>query len=152
MSVTFSVFSETTEEPKEKVYLKDLYDLPEEYFEDDYQMGFVKKDENGFYEYRGTWPELNVANSNARALLDALGVENEELIGGFKQSQLGDFQQRVIRAMNSVSRIEPNTHESFQEGNFFHCGLDAECMHLYLEKLLTIINKAREVNGDITYA
>lgn len=89
--------------------------------------------------------EMNVSNSNACALLEALGFSvPEDLCGAIPARDL------ILRAKAALSRPEDAEVPSYQEGNFIDCGRRAGYVHGRVSQLLALAERAGDL-GRITY-
>lgn len=81
---------------------------------------------------------LNCANGNARDLLQALGLDSDELYGSCRARDLRERAERVMRVPDGG--IEPE-----QDGRVIYCGRQPGRMHDYCRALLDLCERA----GDL---
>lgn len=87
--------------------------------------------------------ELNVSNSNFRALWSALGFMPEEC-GGIT----GDTLEEALNKFKPMSL----TTEAIQEGNFFEGGRTPEQVARYYWSLRLIAKQAKELEEPVVWA
>lgn len=107
--------------------------------------------------------EMNLANGNATALLNVLGLDSEELMGTIKHK---DIPRLLMKIRNLKSgKIEDNTREQstssstrvnnggIERGATMHTmGLGAGQIQHYLDRLVEILQQALDAKLDVTYA
>jgi hypothetical protein len=57
------------------------------------------------------YPELNVANMNAVAILNALGLDSSELVGSVPNSQLPELRRKLIKLKNNNNSLLADPQE-----------------------------------------
>lgn len=145
MSISFFIVSDT-EEPKTKVYMKDMYpDLDEEYFSSD---PFLQKDENGYYEMRGTWPEANFSNVNGFTYISMLGLA-EDMCGTICNENLPAVRREILQMLNQHGKMQGYTYPDQQEGNFHIFGMDEDRIINGLKSIDAVCAKAQELGADV---
>lgn len=77
---------------------------------------------------------MNVANSNASMLVAALGLESDDCGGSVNPNVL-------LKALDRTS-VDLLTRAGREDGNTFHCGVDADRAGRYLAKLREIAEEA----------
>lgn len=108
-----------------------------------------------------TMPErfVNLANLNARKIVDLLGLPDDNLTGSLEVSDLSTYRQRIIRALNMESDRSHLVADSTDEGGpgtgqcrtiFF--GNTDEQTRDRLERLLDLFKYAQERNLSVSWS
>ena len=167
MSVTFYVngWDEQTS-TEQKVFLCDLYPHSEEsVWAADILNGdpYVKLDPttNRHYQmetvYDNAFPEMNMCNSNAAAILRAVGLHDSEddLCGNVSQKEIPTVIQNIMLVLNSDEKVNLHTRERTVSMNadkenarltprFISFGINAEYIKDRLNELLTFVKFAQD--------
>jgi hypothetical protein len=99
------------------------------------------------YECDGCWDqELNLASANARVLLGALNLDDEDLMGSARVRDLVPALERIANA----KKADPGVPSSVQ-GRFYDCGRAEGYLQLRATELLKICQKAGDL-GVIAWA
>jgi len=120
-------------------------------------------------------PEMNLANSNARSILNILGLDaDENLMGEIKNSDIGNIKQRIMKIINSdnsTSEVERSPSDiqqtsttvgkdehglsqiQRQQGpHMVDYGLSGDDIKKRLKYLITVLDYAQKNNYNITYS
>lgn len=120
-------------------------------------------------DWRTTAPEFNVANANARSIMDMLGIESEDLHGILEPKDLPDIRRRLIRLKNQdLSRhtVDPSKvqgkmhHYKDEQGmdrigrqgpTIYDMGRSKEQVEHYIDSLLSLIDFAQKNDAAVTW-
>ena len=112
----------------------------------------------------------NFANSNAVALLGALGLDTEELQGSLTGDQLASVRQRAMVALNSPKRRSTHLREGVTgttrgatstvdnvvqlkvDSNYFAKGLDDDGLLIRLEMIDELLEVAQNRNTQLIWS
>ncbi len=111
----------------------------------------------------------NFGNSNARAVLGALGLDTEELYGSLSGSDIATVRQRAMVALNSSKRRAPHLRESVTGGtgggheangnvthinftNYVAMGLNDEGLMTRIDMLDSLLEIAQDRSVAITWS
>lgn len=116
------------------------------------------------------YPELNVSNSNARIILDMLGIPDNGngLVGDIPNSQLPEFKRKLIKLKNSNINSYTRNPETYGGKTFVDrsgevprikktatihdFGTSTSQITRYIDELLRVIDVAQKENGDLFWA
>lgn len=138
----------------------------EKYQEGDYDCGMCKGS-GKIKEYKYPFEELNVANSNALAILSALGLP-EDYVGAIPDNQLPAIRRKLIQLKNSpTTGLELDSHTTratrvgrdendlpqISSGPTIHsAGRSSDQISRYIDSLLSIIDFAQKNNATVTWS
>ena len=94
-------------------------------------------------------PSLNVANTNARVILRDLlgyGPETDDLLGHL------DAEDVLLRLSMAGYRATEAVRPTTQQGNMISCGLTADRIALYIERLTEVAELAKRRGEPITFS
>jgi len=107
----------------------------------------------GVEEIRESEGELNLANGNAHAFIQAMGLhylpECDEYCGTIRPEELSGAINRLLRSLNGRSAVA--THEPSQENNIVYCGRSQEYVDMRHEQLLSLLTEARKNGWEVVY-
>lgn len=101
------------------------------------------------------WPELNISNTNASLLIKELSIKTDyinSLTGCIENKDLPDLMRKIIRTINSSSKIKSLTRETVELDNFISFGVDEERVFRYLTILMDLIVTCIENNTNIIFS
>jgi hypothetical protein len=101
--------------------------------------------------YLEPFEEINLSNSNAKAILTAMGllVPDDGIYGEWEVKDLPMIRQRLIALLNKPGKA---TEESYHSGNFYYNGRDDEYVERTCNRLLKLVVAAQEVGYNINFA
>ena len=103
------------------------------------------------YTLESEAPEMNVANGNARILLDALGVDAEELGGTFAHYVLPDLIRGTVRVLNTQAPERLSESGGGDTCRVVDCGTSAAYIKLRIGQLQALFVYAAERGFDVHY-
>jgi hypothetical protein len=96
-------------------------------------------------------PEMNISNSNARQLLQVLGMDDEDLVGTIPYESLGKVSMK-IRNMRDSQKQRGVREPDNSNPRFMDQGLDIGRIQGYLDSLLNIIDYAQKHKRAVTFS
>lgn len=98
------------------------------------------------------WLEINMANSNASAMMRAIGLTgNSEYHGEWSGEYLQDIRRRLMKLANSDEKADQATESDFHGGNFHVFGRDRDYVKRRAQELLTLVTLAIQHNSKVLY-
>ena len=94
--------------------------------------------------------DMNLANTNARAFLAALGLPSDDLCGALTPQDWPKVRAKLIWLKNSDRRQAQFARETVQlTPNWTECGLPPERLVMYAERFEELLERATELNRPI---
>lgn len=129
----------------QKVYAHDEFqdlckqpDAVEFYFARDpaYQI-----DGHGYYTWRSIWPELNLSQTNAQAIMMIVGIDARacDWVGEVSVAKLPGLRTRILWAMNSVRARSKAVRKEEVWPNFVNFELSDDQIALRLKAFLDVV-------------
>lgn len=115
----------------------------------------VKNDNDNFDDADA--PELNISNTNARALLSILGLDDEELGGSVDYKDIPRLMMKIRNIQNakvdSAVRQASDTADDpeAQGARIIDFGLSNAQIRAYLDRLLPVLDYAMKRKSDLLY-
>lgn len=151
MSVTiFAVPNEAVPLARQKRYAQDLFPAlcvqPEDvefYFAHD---PAYEKDVGGYYTWQSAWPELNLSQANALAIMMVVGVDciAHDWVGEFSVAELPALRKTIVRALNSSWARSIAVREDVRGTNFVEFGIRDDQVAVRLQRFLDVVCFAQE--------
>ena len=102
-------------------------------------------------------PELNISNTNARALLSILGLDDEELGGSVDYKDIPRLMMKIRNIQNAkVDRAVRQASDTAddpeaQGARIIDFGLSNAQIRAYLDRLLPVLDYAMKRKSDLLY-
>lgn len=111
----------------------------------------IRHDE-GWIETVGLWPSANFANTNARNIINLLGLEDDGyLCGSLEPSEASVVLRSALRARNVERLREPALIPSEEHGRFIECGSSDAQVVRRLDTMIRILKFAVERKEKLTW-
>ena len=94
--------------------------------------------------------EFNMANSNARELIELLGIEFE-YYGEIAAGNIPVVKRRAMKALNVEARRAPHVRETRIQGNFYSFGINDEYLRDKLSKFIKLCSVAQRLNSEVLW-
>lgn len=95
--------------------------------------------------------ELNLANGNAAAMLDALGVTGDMFGGEWDAAELRRIQACIASLQASRAVRATLTEPTIIDGNNIHCGRTLDYVDRRLDDFKKLVDVALQHNMTVTY-
>jgi hypothetical protein len=161
MGVSFSAQIKHNDFPVRKIYAKDRYDFSqqecEEYFAGDPYM--LKEQGTNLYYMEEPAIDfvyfIDMSCDNFSSILRKIDSniyllsKSEGHCGQVSFENLNNLRSKIMKALNTENTV--GVRDSYQEGNWIHCGLDQESINKRLSTMLEIIVNAQKHNVGVSW-
>lgn len=99
----------------------------------------------------GTLPEISLSNTNARNLLNVLGLNDDDLVGTIEYNQIPALMMK-IRNLSKDKKDHMERKPIVSSPNFYDGGVDSSRVEMYLENLLKVLETAMKMKVSVNYS